>query len=61
MWDKNQLLPNHFEKEPLSGAVSLTKEGLGIFLKAYQEHKLDSDTEVVIRFKRVLVLHYSHV
>jgi CRISPR-associated protein Cas1 len=39
--NKNQLLPNHFETEPLSGAVSLTKDGgLQLFLRAYEEHKL---------------------
>jgi CRISPR-associated protein Cas1 len=49
--NKNQLLPSHFEKEPLSGAVSLTKEGLGIFLKAYQEHKLSEFKHPVLEKK----------
>jgi CRISPR-associated protein Cas1 len=34
-----RLTPEHFEKEPLSGAVSLTKEGLKIFLRLYEEKK----------------------
>lgn len=34
-----RLIPEHFEKEPLSEAVSLTKEGLKIFLRLYEEKK----------------------
>ncbi|MFM7382573.1 MAG: type I-D CRISPR-associated endonuclease Cas1d [Microcystaceae cyanobacterium] len=34
-----RLTPEHFEKEPLSEAVSLTKEGLKIFLRLYEEKK----------------------
>lgn len=34
-----RLLPEHFISEPLSHAVSLTKEGLKIFLRLYEEKK----------------------
>jgi CRISPR-associated protein Cas1 len=34
-----RLLPDHFVTEPLSHAVSLTKEGLKIFLRLYEEKK----------------------
>jgi len=34
-----RLTPEHFQKEPLSDAVSLTKEGLKIFLRLYEEKK----------------------
>jgi CRISPR-associated protein Cas1 len=33
------LSPDHFITEPLSGAVSLTRDGLQIFLKMYQQKK----------------------
>lgn len=49
--NKKQLLPSHFETEPLSGAVSLTTDGLHIFLKAYQEHKLSEFKHPVLSKK----------
>ncbi|MCA2507593.1 MAG: type I-D CRISPR-associated endonuclease Cas1 [Microcystis sp. M54BS1] len=33
------LTPEHFTTEPLSGAVSLTREGLQIFLRLYEQKK----------------------
>lgn len=33
------LVPEHFTTEPLSGAVSLTREGLQIFLRLYEQKK----------------------
>ncbi|AFZ27305.1 CRISPR-associated protein, Cas1 family [Cylindrospermum stagnale PCC 7417] len=40
--NKRSLIPDHFITEPLSGAVNLTKEGLRIFLTAYQQKKQSS-------------------
>jgi len=37
--NKGQLAPADFTAEPLSGAVSLTKDGLKIFLRLYEEKK----------------------
>ncbi|MBH8553477.1 type I-D CRISPR-associated endonuclease Cas1 [Nostocaceae cyanobacterium CENA357] len=39
--NRRMLAPQDFIIEPLSGAVSLTKEGLHIFLRLYQEKKQD--------------------
>ncbi len=39
--NRRMLAPKDFITEPLSGAVSLTKEGLHIFLRLYQEKKQD--------------------
>ncbi|MBD2384634.1 type I-D CRISPR-associated endonuclease Cas1d [Cylindrospermum sp. FACHB-282] len=40
--NKRSLTPDNFITEPLSGAVNLTKEGLRIFLTAYQQKKQSS-------------------
>ncbi|BAZ29224.1 CRISPR-associated Cas1 family protein [Cylindrospermum sp. NIES-4074] len=40
--NKRSLIPSDFITEPLSGAVSLTKEGRRTFLKAYQQKKQSS-------------------
>ncbi|MBN3881000.1 MULTISPECIES: type I-D CRISPR-associated endonuclease Cas1d [unclassified Nostoc] len=40
--NKRSLTLTDFTTEPLSGAVSLTKEGLHTFLRAYQQKKLSS-------------------
>ncbi|BAZ44889.1 CRISPR-associated protein Cas1 [Chondrocystis sp. NIES-4102] len=37
--NKNLLTPNEFNSEPISNAVSLTKEGLKIFLRLYEQKK----------------------
>ncbi len=37
--NKRLVTPEDFETEPLSGAVSLTSEGLKVFLRAYEEKK----------------------
>ncbi|MGC9505533.1 type I-D CRISPR-associated endonuclease Cas1d [Baaleninema sp.] len=37
--NKRLLTPGDFETEPLSGAVSLTSDGLKVFLRAYEEKK----------------------
>lgn len=37
--NKRSLLPADFTQEPLSGAVSLTKEGLRTFLRLYEQKK----------------------
>lgn len=37
--NKRSLLPSDFTSEPLSGAVSLTKEGLHKFLRLYEQKK----------------------
>lgn len=37
--NKEKLTPDDFETEPLSNAVSLTKEGLKIFLRLYEQKK----------------------
>ncbi len=37
--NKKALAPSHFTTEPLSGAVSLTKEGLRTFLRLYEQKK----------------------
>ncbi|MBW4616484.1 MAG: type I-D CRISPR-associated endonuclease Cas1d [Desmonostoc vinosum HA7617-LM4] len=39
--NRRMLAPKDFIIEPVSGAVSLTKEGLHIFLRLYQEKKQD--------------------
>jgi CRISP-associated protein Cas1 len=39
--NRRMLAPKDFITEPVSGAVSLTKEGLHIFLRLYQEKKQD--------------------
>lgn len=39
MINKQLLTPDHFETEPISNAVSLTKEGLKTFLRNYEEKK----------------------
>ncbi|MGF1938427.1 MAG: type I-D CRISPR-associated endonuclease Cas1d [Nostoc sp. ChiQUE02] len=39
--NRRMLAPKDFTTEPVSGAVSLTKEGLHIFLRLYQEKKQD--------------------
>ncbi|MFP4134610.1 MAG: type I-D CRISPR-associated endonuclease Cas1d [Halothece sp.] len=39
MINKQLLTPDHFETEPISNAVSLTKEGLKTFLRSYEEKK----------------------
>ncbi|MBE9198026.1 MULTISPECIES: type I-D CRISPR-associated endonuclease Cas1d [unclassified Nodularia (in: cyanobacteria)] len=38
--NRRMLAPKDFITEPVSGAVSLTKEGLHLFLRLYQEKKL---------------------
>ena len=43
------LKPSDFIKEPISGAVSLTKEGLQTFLRLYQEKKLTKFTHPVMK------------
>lgn len=37
--NKEKLTPNDFTSEPISNAVSLTKEGLKIFLRLYEQKK----------------------
>ncbi len=37
--NKEKLTPNDFTSEPLSSAVSLTKEGLKVFLRLYEQKK----------------------
>lgn len=37
--NKEKLTPNNFTSEPISNAVSLTKEGLKIFLRLYEQKK----------------------
>ncbi|WP_017662208.1 type I-D CRISPR-associated endonuclease Cas1d [Baaleninema simplex] len=37
--NKRLLTPGDFETEPVSGAVSLTSDGLKVFLRAYEEKK----------------------
>ncbi|PAX59904.1 type I-D CRISPR-associated endonuclease Cas1d [Brunnivagina elsteri] len=44
--------PSDFETEPVSHAVSLTKEKLHDFLKLYQQRKLDKITHPVLGIKK---------
>ncbi len=44
--------PSDFVTEPVSNAVSLTKEGLHTFLKLYQEKKLTKPTHPVLGIKK---------
>ncbi|WP_204106256.1 MULTISPECIES: type I-D CRISPR-associated endonuclease Cas1d [Spirulina sp. CCY15215] len=46
-----QLLPEHFETEPLSHAVSLTREGLQIFLRLYEQKKQSEFKHPVLKRK----------
>lgn len=46
------LSPDHFVSDPLNHAVSLTKDGLRIFLSAYQEKKLSKFSHPVLQVQK---------
>ena len=50
--NRRMLAPKDFITEPVSGAVSLTKEGLHIFLRLYQEKKQDKFKHPVMQQQR---------
>ncbi|NET16272.1 MAG: type I-D CRISPR-associated endonuclease Cas1 [Okeania sp. SIO1H6] len=49
--NKGLLTPADFTSEPISGAVSLTKEGLKVFLRAYEQKKPTQFKHPVIQRK----------
>lgn len=49
--NKKQLTPDDFVSEPISNAVSLTKEGLKVFLRAYEEKKQSQFKHPVMKRK----------
>ena len=49
--NKELLSPNDFETEPISNAVSLTKEGLKAFLRCYEEKKQTQFKHPVLKRK----------
>ncbi|NER05733.1 MAG: type I-D CRISPR-associated endonuclease Cas1 [Okeania sp. SIO3C4] len=49
--NKGLLTPADFTSEPISGAVSLTKEGLKVFLRAYEQKKQAQFKHPVIQLK----------
>ncbi|MDJ0514798.1 MAG: type I-D CRISPR-associated endonuclease Cas1d [Trichodesmium sp. MO_231.B1] len=49
--NKGLLTPANFTSEPISGAVSLTKEGLKIFFRAYEQKKQTQFKHPVIKRK----------
>ena len=49
--NKQQLTLDDFETEPISNAVSLTKEGLKIFLRCYEEKKQSQFKHPVLKRK----------
>ncbi|AFZ42912.1 CRISPR-associated protein, Cas1 family [Halothece sp. PCC 7418] len=51
MINKQQLAVDDFETEPISKAVSLTKEGLKTFLRSYEEKKQSSFKHPVLKRK----------
>ncbi|MGB5968067.1 MAG: type I-D CRISPR-associated endonuclease Cas1d [Spirulinaceae cyanobacterium] len=50
--NKKKLSCDDFTTEPVSNAVSLTKEGLKIFLRLYQEKKLSKFKHPVLKLKK---------
>ena len=49
--------PSDFQTEPISNAVSLTKEKLHEFLRLYQEKKLTKFTHPVLKIKKAIKKH----
>jgi len=49
--NQKHLKPDNFETEPISNAVSLTKEGLKIFLRCYEEKKQSQFKHPVLKRK----------